>query len=161
MSGNKITDQQVKRYMKFRQTENQAAAAAKAGISERSARRIDKHELHPKTEERSWRTRSDPLAEVWENIVVPMLQRDNEITPVGIFDHLCEFHSDLFTASSRRTLERRIGKWSYSCVAARPKMGLTPYVYRWRVIFRFYINHKIFKAGNGYQTHSANQEAGK
>ena len=113
MSGNKITDQQVKKYMKFRQTENQAAAAAKAGISERSARRIDKHELHPKTEERSWRTRSDPLAEVWENIVVPMLQRDNEITPVGIFDHLCEFHSDLFTASSRRTLERRIGKWRH------------------------------------------------
>lgn len=120
MSGNKITDQQVKRYMKFRQTENQAAAAAKAGISERSARRIDKHELQPKAEERSWRTRSDPLAEVWEGIVVPMLQRDNEITPVGIFDHLCEFHSELFTASSRRTLERRIAS-GVICMA-HPKM---------------------------------------
>ena len=53
MSGNKITDQQVKRYMKFRQTENQAAAAAKACISECSARRIDKHELQPRTEEKS------------------------------------------------------------------------------------------------------------
>ena len=113
MSGNKITDQQVKRYMKFRQTENQAAAAAKAGISERSARRIDKHELQPKTEERSWRTRPDPLTEVWESIVVPILQKDSEITPVGIFDHLCEYHSDAFTASSRRTLERRIGKWRH------------------------------------------------
>jgi len=45
---------------------------------------IDKHELQPKAEERSWRTRPDPLAEVWEGIVVPMLERDNEITPVGI-----------------------------------------------------------------------------
>ncbi len=113
MSGNKITDQQVKRYMKFRQTEKQVTAAAKAGISERSARRIDKHELQPKTEERSWRTRPDPLTQVWESIIVPILQKDSEITPVGIFDHLCEFHSDQFTASSRRTLERRIGKWRH------------------------------------------------
>lgn len=36
--------------MKFRQTENQVTAAAKAGISERSARRIDKHELQPRQE---------------------------------------------------------------------------------------------------------------
>jgi hypothetical protein len=30
---------------------------------------------------------------------------------VGIFDHLCEFHTDKFNPSSRRTLERRIHKW--------------------------------------------------
>lgn len=65
--------------MKFRQTENQVTAAAKAGISERSARRIDKHELQPKTEERAWRTRSDPLIQVWESIVVPILHKDSEI----------------------------------------------------------------------------------
>ena len=41
MSGSKITKQQVKRYMDFRKKHTQAVSAAKAGISERSARRIE------------------------------------------------------------------------------------------------------------------------
>jgi len=40
VSGKRITDQQIRLYMKYRDGSTQAAAAAKAGISERSARRI-------------------------------------------------------------------------------------------------------------------------
>lgn len=110
MPGTKITDQQVKIYMKNRKHHSQVTAAAKAGISERSARRIDKQNPNnPK--QRNWRTRKDPLEPIWESIVVPMLQADDSITPVGIFDHLCEYHTDQFKPSSRRTLERRIHKW--------------------------------------------------
>ncbi|QFQ78524.1 hypothetical protein F9277_14405 [Vibrio harveyi] len=29
---------------------------------------------------------------VWEPVVVPLLERSATITPVGIFDHLCEEH---------------------------------------------------------------------
>lgn len=112
MSGCRITDQQVKRYMNFRKTHTQANAAAKASISERSARRIDKKELQPKKSQlRTWRTRKDPLEAVWESIVLPWISEDNDITPVGIFDHLCEYHQDKFQPSSRRTLERRISHW--------------------------------------------------
>lgn len=108
MPGKRITDQQVTIYMKSRKHHSQVIAAAKAGISERTARRIDKQKTVNK---RQWRTRKDPLESVWDSIVVPMLQVDESITPVGIFDHLCASHTDKFQPSSRRTLERRIHKW--------------------------------------------------
>lgn len=41
MSGKPITKQQVNLYMSYRQEHNQVKAAAKVGISERSARRIE------------------------------------------------------------------------------------------------------------------------
>ena len=41
MPGSRITDQQVRLYMNTRKKKSQELAAAKAGISERSARRID------------------------------------------------------------------------------------------------------------------------
>src|SRR5699024_9793845 len=98
--------------MKYRDGNTQAAAAAKAGISERSARRIDTHELQPSARQRTWRTRSDPLIDVWDSVVIPLLKKDPAtITSVGIFDHLCEHHSDAFDPRSRRTLERRIRTW--------------------------------------------------
>src|SRR5690625_853995 len=101
--------------MKYRENNTQITAAAKAGISERSARRIDKHELQPKTDDqpRTWRTRKDPLAKVWDDIVVPILRKDPDITAVGVFDYLCEYHADKFDTRSRRTLERRIKEWRH------------------------------------------------
>ena len=46
MSGNYITDQQIRLYMEERkQGRTQVAAAAKAALSERTARRIDTGEL--------------------------------------------------------------------------------------------------------------------
>jgi len=48
--------------MHYRKT--QTVAAAKAGISERSARRIDQQVHQPQKRERNWRTRKDPLVEV-------------------------------------------------------------------------------------------------
>ncbi|PYE29958.1 transposase [Idiomarina fontislapidosi] len=111
MPGTRITDQQVKKYMTHRKRNSQVVAAAKAGISERSARRIDKQQQDKKPAQRQWRTREDPLESIWDSIVVPKLQADAEITAVGIFDYLCEHHTDKFKPSSRRTLERRIRKW--------------------------------------------------
>lgn len=111
MPGTRITDQQVTIYMKHRKYNSQVVAAAKAGISERSARRIDKQSEQSASNKRQWRTRKDPLESIWDTTVVPLLQGDETLTPVGIFDHLCEFHTDKFSPSSRRTLERRIHKW--------------------------------------------------
>ena len=68
MSGKPITDQQIRLYMKQRkQGRTQVVAAAKAGLSECSARRIDHGELTPQPRlKRHWRTREDPLADVWQ-----------------------------------------------------------------------------------------------
>ena len=99
--GIRITDQQVTIYMKHRKRNSQVIAAAKAGISERSVRRIDKLDEQPLSNKRQWRTHIDPLDSIWNSIVEPLLQSDGTLTPVGIFDHLCEFYTDKFNPSSR------------------------------------------------------------
>jgi hypothetical protein len=43
--------------------------------------------------------------------VLPLLESSPDLTPAGIFDHLCEPHTNQFDPRSRRTLERRIGRW--------------------------------------------------
>jgi len=74
MSGTRITDQQVRLYMFKRKRHTQEVAAAKTGISVRSARRIERDAMLPSQKPRRyWRSRPDPLAEVWDSEVVPLL----------------------------------------------------------------------------------------
>jgi len=107
--GKAITEQQAKLYMNHRKAQPQTVAAAKAGISERSARRIDRDQRSRRP--RDWRTRKDPLEPVWESIVLPLIDGNEGVTPVGLFDHLCEYHSETFDPRTRRTLERRVQQW--------------------------------------------------
>jgi hypothetical protein len=82
MSGKRITDEQVKFYMSSRkQPRTQAQASAKAGISERRARRIEHGGLGESTHrERHWRTRSDPFAGVWEEEIASRLGIPTKVT---------------------------------------------------------------------------------
>ncbi|MBL4607751.1 MAG: IS21 family transposase [Pseudomonadales bacterium] len=111
MSGKHLTDQQVRLYMTHRINQSQKTAAAKASVSERSARRIERKDLQPAKNKRKHRTRADPLSSVWDDVVLPLLKSCNDISPVGVFDYLCENHLDKFKPSARRTLERRILQW--------------------------------------------------
>ncbi len=57
--------------MKNRQIgHGQETAAAKAGVSIRSGRRIEKG-VQVEKSQRQWRTRQDPFALVWETELVP------------------------------------------------------------------------------------------
>ena len=111
MSGKHISDRQVNLYMTQRVKYGQIISAAKSGISERTASRIDNGIHQPHLANRTWRTRADPLKLIWEPIVLPLLQQSDDLTPVGVFDFLCEQHSHQFDTRSRRTLERRIHRW--------------------------------------------------
>jgi hypothetical protein len=69
MSGTHITDRQVHLYMTKRKDHAQEVAAAKAGMSVRTARRITKAtELPSQKPERDWRTRTNPFADVWDSV---------------------------------------------------------------------------------------------
>ena len=82
---------QVTLYMKHRdQGQSQAKAAASAGVSERTARRIDIHEhssQHPQSP-RGYKTRKDPLKTVWEGELEPMLRQQPGLLPITLFEHL-------------------------------------------------------------------------
>ena len=113
MPGLHLTDPQARLYMTKRTQHTQVAAAAMAGISERTARHLDKDPRLPsqtKTK-RSWRTREDPLIAVWPR-ALEMLTGPAGLMAVSIFETLQEeFGAEVMPDSTRRTLERRISDW--------------------------------------------------
>lgn len=112
MPGKKITDHQVLKYKEHRNNLTQVAAAAKAGVSERSARRIEGSDALPsQSPVRSWRTREDPLAAVWAAEVVPLLQADAQLNAVTLLEELQRRYPDEYGAGVLRTLQRRVRQW--------------------------------------------------
>ena len=97
--------------MKLRLTEPVTAAAAKAAISVASAYRIENDRRLPSQKQSPrGRRRPDPLIEIFDAEVVPMLQAAPAVRPVTVFEELGRRHPDL-PMSVRRTLERRIRAW--------------------------------------------------
>ena len=97
--------------MKLRHNHSPAIAGAKAGFSTAAAYRFEKDPRLPSQKKaRRERRRADPLAEVWDSEVVPLLKDAPGLRPIAIFEELCRRHPDL-SAGTRRTLERRIRGW--------------------------------------------------
>src|SRR5690554_4815759 len=94
-----------------RQGLTQEAAAAKAGISERSGRRIEKSEHALQKASRHWRTRQDPLEAVWEKELVPLLERTPDLTGLTLWEHLDEAYPGQYPERILRTLQRRVKQW--------------------------------------------------
>ena len=82
MPGRHVTDHQMRLYMKFRQTHTTAVAAAKASISTATAYRIEKDPRLPSQKKAPReRRRPDPLADIFDAEIVPMLQAAPGIRP--------------------------------------------------------------------------------
>lgn len=111
MSGKPITQQQVNLYMSYRKKNNQIIAAAQAGISERTARRIDSGKHSTSKMHRNYRTRKDPLDGAFEDHLVPLLSNDPELKPVTLLEHLDSIMPGKFGRNNLRTLQRRVKKW--------------------------------------------------
>lgn len=112
MPGNRITDLQVIKYKELRGEYTQEAAAAKTGISVSSARRIETRGVLPSQRKpRGWRTRLDPLGEVWDSEVVPLLERAPGLMAVTVLEELQRRHPERFGESVLRTLQRRLRRW--------------------------------------------------
>ena len=97
--------------MKFRQTDTPAVAAAKASFSTATAYRIERDPRLPSQKKGArGRRRPDPLADLFEAEIVPMLKAAPGLRPVAIFEEILRRHPELGTGI-RRTLERRIRAW--------------------------------------------------
>jgi hypothetical protein len=109
--GRAITDQQVDLYMTSRdEGASQVLAAAAAGISERSARRVE-HAPEEAKRERDWRTRADPFDAVWESELVGLLKARPELSATTLLEHLQARDTSAYPDSLKRTLQRRVKQW--------------------------------------------------
>ena len=100
--------------MKHRKDKSQELAAAKAGISERSARRIDSSSpltLPSQTPRRYWRARADPFADVWDTEVVPLLKSAPKLMAITVLRKLQDDHPERFADAMLRTLQRHVRQW--------------------------------------------------
>jgi transposase len=119
-----VTDEQVKLLRcKLMDGKSQEGSAASAGMSARTARRWREGGLpSQRAAPRSWRTRHDPFAGIWDAEVVPLLEADGEgvLEAARLLEELQERHPGRFSPGQLRTLQRRIRDWKALRGPARP-----------------------------------------
>jgi len=97
--------------MIYRQTKDAAVAAAKSGFSRATGYRIeDDPRLPSQKKAPRGRRRPDPLAEVWDGEIVPILKSAPGIRAIAVLDEIRRRHPEI-SAGIRRTLERRMRTW--------------------------------------------------
>ena len=112
MPGRYVTDQQMSLFMTLRQTHTVPVAAAKAGISQATGYRLQADPTLPSQKNNPrGRRRPDPLADIFDTEVVPMLRSAPGIRPIAVYEELLRRHPEPGTGI-RRTLERRIRAWN-------------------------------------------------
>lgn len=123
--------------MTLRQTHSVPVAAAKAGLSTATGYRLQSDPT-PRSHKKParGRRRSDPLADIFDLEVVPLLKSSPGLRPVAVWEELLRRHPDL-SPGIRRTLERRIRAWRaehgpeqevmFRQVHAPGKMGLSDF----------------------------------
>ena len=97
--------------MSFRRTLGTAVAAAKAGFSAATGYRIeDDPRLPSQKKAPRGRRRPDPLANLWEAEIVPLLKAAPGLRAIAVLGELRRRHPEI-GAGVRRTLERRMRAW--------------------------------------------------
>jgi hypothetical protein len=108
-----VTDTQVRRLKRLSKTEKtQELAAAKAGMDVKTARHyLREGGLPSETKvERTWRTRSDPFDEVWEEMR-QQLEANPGLEAKTLFEALQRQQPGRYGDGQLRTLQRRIKNW--------------------------------------------------
>lgn len=105
------TKEQIRKFMKYRQTCSLEVAAVKAGMSANTARRYAKRRgVSLNSKERDYRTRQDPFCDVWEQLQ-GMLKRDEGLEAKTLMQWLLETYPEKFKSTHLRTLQRRVSQW--------------------------------------------------
>ena len=113
MSGKPINFEQIKVFKAARNNgKTQKTAAAMAGISERSGRRIEKGEFRlGGNRKRYWRTHPDSFAGVWGREIVPLLTKNPKLKAIALFKYLQKKYPGQYADSKLRTFQRRVSQW--------------------------------------------------
>lgn len=112
-SGRQVTDAQVKELRRHLQHRGSLQKAAmKAGMDRKSARKYrDRGQLPSECQaEHTWRTRVDPLVQVWPRLQ-ELLEREPGLQAKTLVDWLQREYPGQDWQRQRRTVERRVRQW--------------------------------------------------
>ena len=98
-------------------------AAMRAGVDRKTARKYVKAGKLPSevVPARTWRTRSDPFAEVWDGLAA-RLEQEPGLEAKTLFEVLCEEHPGRYEPGQLRTLQRHVRRWRAQRGPAREVM---------------------------------------
>jgi len=108
-----VTDQQVKKLMRFRGSgRSLRVAAAKAGMDEKTARKYLASGKLPSSCQpaRTWRTREDPFEDVWDEMRA-LLKDEPGLQAKTLFADLQYRYPGRFADGQLRTMQRRVKAW--------------------------------------------------
>ncbi|MDH7974962.1 IS21 family transposase [Sphingomonas sp. AR_OL41] len=98
-------------FMKLRHSEGVAIASAKAGFSAATGHRLAAGAVLPSRRKAPrGRRRPDPLADIFDAEIVPMLEAAPALRAIAIYEEMRRRHPDL-PSGIRRTIERRVRAW--------------------------------------------------
>jgi hypothetical protein len=97
--------------MKLRDTQTPSIAGAKAGFSTATAHLLEKkRHLRPGEKPPRERRRPDPLIDIWDSEIVPLLRAAPGLRSVAIIEEMNRRYPGIYLGT-RRTMERRIRGW--------------------------------------------------
>src|SRR5882724_8168935 len=98
-------------YMIYRHSKDATVAAAKSGFSRATGYRIeDDPRLPSQKKAPRGRRRPDPLAEVWDSEIVPILKAAPGLRAIAVLEEIRRRHPEI-GPGIRGTLERRMRGW--------------------------------------------------
>ena len=100
--------------MTLRTRHTRATAAAMAGFSTSTGYRVERDPRLPSRKKACHGHgggRPDPLTDIWDGEIVPLLERTPDLRPITIFEEMIRRHPERDLGSARRTLERRVRLW--------------------------------------------------
>ena len=113
MPGKPVTDKQYGLYMQARNLgKSQEVASAKAGISIRTGRNLEKKGCLPsKRPKRERKHKKGIFDEIWESVIIPYVEKAPFLSASIILEHLEEKYPGEYTSKKLRMLQYKLQKW--------------------------------------------------
>ena len=108
-----VTDQQVRKLLEFQKREKtKVAAAAKAGMDEKTARKYIRLGKLPSQVKKphTWKNREDPFVDIWDE-AKGLLENNSGLEAKSLFEYFQRIDPGKFSDGQLRTFQRRVKRW--------------------------------------------------
>jgi len=113
MPGKTTTDKQYGLYMQARKSgKSQLVASAKAGISTRTGRNLEKKSCQPSQYPKRGRKKGKGIFDdIWQDVIVSLVEKNPFLSASIILEHLQDLYPGQYTSHNLRSLQHKLQCW--------------------------------------------------